>query len=184
MKLSNVFHTPPRPRYPSRTILGFYHVALTSHRNWLIIGERALSCLFFALQRPKNPRGHFSIRSSVVNVDITVTGILLTFYSVNLCQGVSSRPLPPVSRTVESITLSFEIKFTASPLTRWFAQMDHTLKGLNSDIIIYICIRASSVLSLRGWLAAALHSFIDVPNLRGLLHWHDVSVVSGEVIIH
>lgn len=62
MKLSNVFHTPPRPRYPSRTIyfiLGFYHVALTSHRNWLIIGERALSCLFFAFTKAEKPTRSF-----------------------------------------------------------------------------------------------------------------------------
>ena len=163
MKLSNVFHTPPRPRYPSRTIyfiLGFYHVALTSHRNWLIIGERALSCLFFALQRPKNPRGHFSIRSSVVNVDITVTGILLTFYSVNLCQGVSSRPLPPVSRTVESITLSFEIKFTASPLTRWFAQMDGSHPERPELWYYYLYLHTRIFCSKPSWLAGGCSPLI------------------------
>ena len=70
---------------------------------------------YFLFTRTENPRGHLSIRSSVVNIDVTVTGYSSSFYLVialTFCQAkrggliVTSHAslgcLPPVPRTVET----------------------------------------------------------------------------------
>lgn len=112
-------------------ILGFNTMALTTGIG---LSLRALSCLFFVLQRPKTHAVIFlSDRrlSWFVNVDITVTGSSKSFWRFFLSRSFKSTFASGVSdRRINS--LSFEIKFTASPLTRWLARKDHTLNGLNS----------------------------------------------------